>query len=81
MLTGKALTGASMAPAQQIEERLDEIATELGAPRRPRELPIEEWAKDVENFCAVRTWSADGIELIDEFRRLKREYEHLKAQP
>jgi hypothetical protein len=56
------------------------LATELVAPRRPRELPIEEWA-DVENFCAVRTWSADGIELIDEFRRLKREYEYLKAKP
>jgi hypothetical protein len=75
------MTAAPMAPAQQIEERLDEIAAELGAPRRPRELPIEEWAKDVENFCAVRTWSADGIELIDEFRRLKREYGHLKAKP
>jgi hypothetical protein len=66
-----------MISAQQIDERLDEIAIELGAPRRPRELPIEQWANDMENFCAVRTWTEDGIQLIDEFRRLTREYERL----
>ncbi len=69
--------GESMMSARQIDKRLDEIAAELGASRRPRELPIEQWAKDMENFCAVRTWTEDGIQLIDEFRRLTREYERL----
>ena len=59
----------------RIEERLEEIAAEIGAPPRPRQHPVESWIKDVEDFCATRTWSAHQIQLIDEFRRLSREYE------
>jgi hypothetical protein len=65
----------------RIKERLDEIAAELGAPPRVVGMTMEEWFSKIDDHCAIGSWSAHEMQLIEEMRRLRREYEHAKAKP
>jgi hypothetical protein len=65
----------------RIKERLDEIATELGAPPRAAGMTIGEWFARVEDHFATRPWSTHQMQLIEEMRQLRGEYEQTKAKP
>ena len=64
----------------QIRERLDEIATELGAPRRAARTAMQTWIKSVEEHCSARPLSLREMQLIEEMRRLQRDYEIAEAR-
>jgi hypothetical protein len=63
-----------------IEERLDEIATELGIPPQTVGITMEEWFRRVDDHCASASWSSHEWQLIKEMLRLRREYEDAKAK-
>ena len=65
----------------RLKERLDEIATQLGAPPRTVKITMEEWFERVENHWGTRSWPTRESQLIEEWRQLRRDYELAKAKP
>jgi hypothetical protein len=57
----------------KIEERLDEIGTELGIPPRTVGMTMEDWFRRMDDYCATVSWSSNEWQLIKEMFRLRRE--------